>query len=294
MSDFVAPFSLSYAYKRSLGPLGTRFATGLRDGRILASVTHAGRVLCPPREFDPETGESVAEELVEVGPEGTVTSWTDGLALIRLDGADTDLLHRIDGPVATGDRVRPRWTDERTGMITDIEAFTRGGAPARAHAGGEPVTRFKAPTRIDYVVRAGAITRTFLEGILDKRLLGLRCPECTKVYIPPRGSCPTCAVKPSEVVELAQKGTVTTFSVIRIPFEGQLLDPPYACAHIVLDGADVPLLHIVGDCPPDQVRMGMRVQAVWEDPPRPTLESVRYFRPIDEPDADYDSYRGHV
>lgn len=294
---FVSPFSLEYAYKRSLGPILTQFATGLRDGRILGAVCPDGRVLCPPKEYDPDTGAAVAETLVEVGPGGVVTSWTDGWALIQLDGASTAMLHRIEGPIATGDRVVPRWAEARTGAVTDIASFvaaSSGKGNTREAVGGEPITRFKAPTRIDYVVRAGRITQRFLDGILQKKLIGLRCPTCTKVYIPPRGSCPTCAVPCSEAVELSQTGTVTTFSVIRIPFEGQMLEPPYACAHIVLDGADVPLLHIVGDCDPDAVRMGMRVRAVWADPVEPTLASVRYFEPVDEADVDYESYKEHV
>jgi uncharacterized OB-fold protein len=83
-----------------------------------------------------------------------------------------------------------------------------------------------------------------------------------------------------EHVEVAQVGTVTAFSVIRIPFEGQVLQPPYACAHVVLDGADVPLLHILGECDVDTVCVGMRVVAVWVDDIQPTLASIRYFKPI--------------
>ena len=47
-------------------------------------------------------------------------------ALIRLDGADTAMVHVVDGPesaLATGARVRPRWRDERTGYVTDVECF---------------------------------------------------------------------------------------------------------------------------------------------------------------------------
>jgi len=156
------------------------------------------------------------------------------------------------------------------------------------------VTRFRSPTRIAYEVTAGTVTARFLDGILDGRLEGRRCPVCTKVYIPPRGSCPTCAVPTSEPVDVGPRGTVTTFSVIRFPFEGQILTPPYACAHVLLDGADVPLLHIVGDCDVDQIRMGMRVEAVWADTRAPTLESVRYFIPVDEPDVPYDALREHI
>jgi uncharacterized OB-fold protein len=68
--------------------------------------------------------------------------------------------------------------------------------------------------------------------------------------------------------------------VIRIPFEGQVLDPPYACAHVLIDGADVPLLHILGECPVDEVTVGLRVEAVWATELTPTLGSIRYFRPV--------------
>ena len=113
--------------------------------------------------------------------------------------------------------------------------------------------------------------------------MGRRCPACEAVFVPPRGSCPTCAEAPADEVEVAQVGTVTAFSVIRIPFEGQVLDPPYACAHVQLDGADTPLLHIIGECPVDDVRIGLRVAAVWADVIEPTLASILYFKPVERP-----------
>jgi uncharacterized OB-fold protein len=151
-----------------------------------------------------------------------------------------------------------------------------------------------SPTRLVYAVTAGRTTTEFLEYILQRRLVGRRCAQCGKVYIPPRGSCPTCAVAATESVEIGQSGTVTTFSIVRIPFEGQVLSPPYACAHVLLDGADVPLLHIVGDCDVDDIRMGMRVEAVWAEELTPTLASVLYFRPIDEPDVPYADFSAYV
>ncbi len=158
----------------------------------------------------------------------------------------------------------------------------------------DPVTRQLAPVRLDYVVTACSVTGAFLEAILERRLVGRRCPACEKVYLPPRSACPTCAEPTIEQVEVGPKGTVTTFSVVRFPFEGQVLEPPYACAHVLVDGTDTPLLHIVGDCDVDTVRMGMRVQAVWADPLMPTLASVRFFAPIDEPDAPNASFAEHV
>lgn len=138
-----APLVIEYPFNRTTGPVIGAFLTGLREQRVLGIRGADGRVVCPPTEYDPQTGEPLTE-MVEVGTEGVVTSWStvttprDGqplpghhtLALVRLDGADTAMLHVVDGHVATGDRVRIRWADEREGLITDIAAFEpiRGGA----------------------------------------------------------------------------------------------------------------------------------------------------------------------
>ena len=276
-----APFVLDYAYKRSTGPVIGRFLTGLREGRIEGVVCSDGRVLVPAREYDVD-GAALGDTWADVSSEGEVLTWTEGWALVRLDGSDSGFVHRLLGPVKTGDRVRIRWAEQRRGHITDIEGFEPLSLPEREltpSPGGGTVTRFKQPTRLEYSVSAGPTTEKFLRHVLEDRLVGQRCPQCTKVYVPPRGACPTCAVTLGEDVHLPDVGVVTTFSVIHIPFEGQRLPPPYACAHILLEGADVPLLHIVGGCPVDEVRVGMRVRAVWDPEKKPTLGRILYFQP---------------
>jgi uncharacterized protein len=132
---------LEFPYKRSLGPVIGGFLTGLRDGRLLGIRTPAGRVLVPPLEYDPETGDELDPELIEVGPGGVVTAWAwvtnptnrhplshpFAFALIRLDGATTALIHAVDAgdmtAMRTGMRVTPRWGDLRQGRIDDIQAF---------------------------------------------------------------------------------------------------------------------------------------------------------------------------
>jgi uncharacterized OB-fold protein len=136
-----APHVLEYPYRRSVGPVLSRFFTGLRARRLVGVRTRTGRVLCPPAEADPATGAAVSDEFVEVGPGGAIESWTwvarprakqplarpFAYALIRLDGADTALLHVVDAGdparLRTGARVRPRWRAETTGEIADIECF---------------------------------------------------------------------------------------------------------------------------------------------------------------------------
>ena len=66
--------TLEFPYRRSLGAVVGGFAEALRDKRIVGSVTTEGRVLVPPLEFDPDTGDAVRPDLVEVGPGGVVTT----------------------------------------------------------------------------------------------------------------------------------------------------------------------------------------------------------------------------
>jgi uncharacterized protein len=137
---------LEFPYKRSLGPVIGTFLSGLRDGRLLGIRAPGGRVVVPPLEYDPDTGEALELNLVEVGPMATVTSWSwvasptprhpldhpFAFALIQPDGATNSLVHAVDagdiGAMKTGMRVTPRWREERKGSITDIEAFVPEGS----------------------------------------------------------------------------------------------------------------------------------------------------------------------
>ncbi len=151
----------------------------------------------------------------------------------------------------------------------------------------EPVTSIRTPVRLEYDYTAGQAQSRFLRGIAQGRILGQRCAQCDKVYVPSRGFCPTCGVAMQDEVELPDTGTVTTFCVVNLPFYGQALEIPYVCASVQLDGADVSLFQLIQEIPADQVRIGMRVQAVWVSPEerKPSLESIRYFRPAGDPNT---------
>ncbi|MCA9512316.1 MAG: OB-fold domain-containing protein [Myxococcales bacterium] len=143
-----APHVMEYPYRRSLGPVLSRFFTGLRDGVIEGNRTASGRVLVPPMEYDPLTGDDALDEWVAVGPGGTVEGFTwiaaprashpcrepFAFALVKLDGADVAFLHVVraarESDVRTGMRVTVEWAAERVGSIRDIAGFVpaEGGA----------------------------------------------------------------------------------------------------------------------------------------------------------------------
>jgi uncharacterized OB-fold protein len=156
-----------------------------------------------------------------------------------------------------------------------------------------PIREIRTPMRLDYRIQAGRQMSSFLLSLTEGKIVGRRSPN-GRVYVPPRGACPLTGELMGEEVELPDVGTLLTYCIINIPFEGQRLTPPYAVATILLDGADLPLYHIIGNCPVSDVHTGMRVVAKWQDKLEPTLESIAYFEPNGEPDAPYDSYKEYI
>ena len=148
MSDdavLTAPLVIEYPFSRTTGPVVGAFLTALREGFLVGIKGADGRVLVPPTEYDPQTGEDLSE-VVEVGPAGTVTTWAwvrqpggkapldrpFAWALIQPDGADTAMLGAVDAgtaeAMATGMRVEPVWAEQREGSITDISCWKAVGS----------------------------------------------------------------------------------------------------------------------------------------------------------------------
>jgi uncharacterized OB-fold protein len=312
-----APLTLQFDYTRSVGATLGEFFTALRERRVLGVRGSDGRVHVPPAEYDPVTYQPLGE-MVPVASVGTVASWTwqpdpiEGQpldrpfawALIKLDGADTLLMHAVDAgtpdAISTGTRVHVHWADETVGAITDIAYFALGDEEEAVseQSGDEkdPVTMIVTPVSLTIQHTASHEESAYLRAIAEGKLLGARTGENGKVYFPPHGADPATGLPTTEFVELPDKGTVTTFAIINIPFQGQRIKPPYVAAYVLLDGADIAFLHLVADIDAHDVRMGMRVEAVWK--PRDEwgfgIDNIEYFRPTGEPDAEYDTYKHHL
>lgn len=156
---------------------------------------------------------------------------------------------------------------------------------------GEEVTVVQRPIRLEYDYTPGVAKSRFLQAMARRKVLGQRCPTCGKTYVPPLDFCPQDGIPvDAPDVELPDRGIVTTFCVVNVPFAGQAVECPYVSASILFDGADIPIFHLIQEIPAGEVRMGMRVEAVWRDPAEmePSFETIRYFRPTGEPDAPID------
>ncbi|MDZ7578599.1 MAG: zinc ribbon domain-containing protein [Candidatus Nanopelagicales bacterium] len=109
--------AINLPFRYAAGRVGSAYLTSLRDEQRFRATRCSSclKVLSPARSLCPFCG-SPADEAPNVGPNGQISSWTDvphrgRYALVRLDGADTAMLHRLLGPAEIGARVRPRFAN---------------------------------------------------------------------------------------------------------------------------------------------------------------------------------------
>lgn len=168
--------------------------------------------------------------------------------------------------------------------------MTELNLPDRLKAVDEPVRAVRTPAEIVFSYTPGTASSRYLNNIAQKKITGARVPgdASNKVYVPPRGADPQLGKATSEVVEIADRGTLVSFCVVNVSFHGGTQEIPYTTANILLDGADLPIMHLIQECPVDQVRIGMRLEAVWVDDSElgATMNSIKWFRPTGEPDVE--------
>jgi uncharacterized OB-fold protein len=145
---------------------------------------------------------------------------------------------------------------------------------------GKDVWVYEGQIHIPNTYTAGALgTEVFTKLRDEKKIMGMRCPTCNKVFVLARSTCRDCFEKMEEMVEVSDQGTVSTYTVCSQPNPIQPTQTPITYAVIQLDGADNGMVHILGEVAPDAIRMGMRVQAVFKEERTGNLLDIKYFKP---------------
>jgi acetyl-CoA C-acetyltransferase len=128
---------------------------------------------------------------------------------------------------------------------------------------------------------AGVAIGRFLDGLEEGLILGRECRSCRRILMPPRMFCERCFRGTDAWVEVQQTGIVQTFSICHVRWDMQPLDEPEIPAVISIDGSDGGLLHMLGDVAPDDVSVGMAVEAVWRPESERTgsILDITHFRP---------------
>lgn len=236
-------------------------------------------------------------ELVQLSPQGELRGFTQTpdytLALIRLDGTDADLLHRVtgEGDWRIGMRVEASWVAEPKSTMLDLVGFVPSAGAGDAQAPKalpddlKPVEVVPTSLQLNYRHAHGPYYgRLFDEMETSGRIMGIRCTSCQGVLLPPREICDACYAPTGTWVDVKDTGVLQAFSIIHLKFVGQTREPPYVYAEIILDGASTKIIHVLDgvDIPsaPKNLKPGMRVKAVWKEIRRGSLNDISHFELI--------------
>ena len=139
--------------------------------------------------------------------------------------------------------------------------------------------------RIPYKNTYGLTASKFFTELRDHaQLLGTTCPKCNLVYLPPKSICPRCFDSLEEWVKVSDKGTLLTYTLVDYSCDPsyQPINPPYACGIIQLDGASTGLVHLLGEVEFNQIKIGMRLQAIFKpaNERQGDILDISYFKPL--------------
>ncbi|GAB4296553.1 MAG: Zn-ribbon domain-containing OB-fold protein [Myxococcota bacterium] len=140
---------------------------------------------------------------------------------------------------------------------------------------------------LEYAWDNGVAISAYLKGLKEGKIIASYCHKCGRIMLPPREFCELCWRTTDGKLEVKDTGTVETFSIARIHFDASRLKPgekPQIPAVISIDGASekMGILHLLGEVEPEDVKIGMKVQAVWKPAPERegSITDIRYFKPI--------------
>jgi uncharacterized OB-fold protein len=112
------------------------------------------------------------------------------------------------------------------------------------------------------------VNQPFWDGAKAGKLMMQRCKDCQSWVFCPRPICLECSSDKLEWVELSGRGKIFSFTVIREvvgrALRGFARDIPYVTAWVDLDEGPRFCSNVIG-CPIEEVKIGMDVQAVFED-----------------------------
>jgi uncharacterized OB-fold protein len=135
---------------------------------------------------------------------------------------------------------------------------------------------------LPYTYFAGRVGSTFITTLRDKnKIMGVKCNSCEKVFVPPRQTCEKCMEDIRDNwVDLGNTGELVNYTVVRYDLNHLPRKAPFVLAMIKLEGADTPIAHILEGVDPDEVKIGMKVQAVFAEETTNTILDIDHFKPV--------------
>ena len=123
----------------------------------------------------------------------------------------------------------------------------------------------------------------FLEKMKEKKLVGLQCSNCNRVFFGPKLVCGNCLIKPDRWVDIRDTATVSTYTITYVVDDdtGEVVEKP-----IVLVQHDGSTTTWMAELSPEtkfqDTYIGMPVKAKWRDVTEGNINDIEYYEPLDD------------
>jgi uncharacterized protein len=144
------------------------------------------------------------------------------------------------------------------------------------------ITRYIADLKYSWA--SGEAIGRFLSELKNGRIIARKCNRCGRILVPPRMFCEDCFRDTDEWVYVEDTGSINTYSIAHVGTDAHRLSEPLFVAVISIDGASelMGFLHLLGEVSEKEIKVGMKVQAVWKQPDERvgSILDIKYFRPL--------------
>jgi uncharacterized OB-fold protein len=311
------PITVDVPYRFAAGSYLAKFLIELRDNGDFYGIKCpvCGRVQVPPRVVCAMCHVENTQ-WIKLKNEGVIKAFTTmympltdpttgkaheppfAYGTVKLDGSDSGIDHMINpsvdpATIKVGMRVKAvlRPKDQRIGDLCDILYFDPIEDEITDSSGdlAMPEQNEYGTFEVDQHIVAecryyvGAIATQFYELLGSKRkLTGVNCKTCKKVFWPPRATCGRCfsALTEVDLVEIGPEGTLETFTKIDYNEPVHPKQGPLVYGIVKLDGADTGMPHLIKTEDFDTLKTGMRMKPVFSENREGNILDIMHFEPV--------------
>ncbi len=212
-------------------------------------------------------GEAGARQVPGTPERGVAQAWGDLMQVGTVVVLGTD-----GGPSATASRAPTPPREPRATPLSDAAFRSATGA-------------VEDRLDVEYAWDPGEAIGGFLDGLRNGRIVATTCSSCGRTLVPPRAFCERCFRPTDGRADVLARGAVETFSICHVTWDMRPLDEPELPAVIRLhDTSDGGFLHMLSEVAPEDVGIGMEVEAVWKPEAERTgsILDIAYFRPVEQ------------
>ena len=145
----------------------------------------------------------------------------------------------------------------------------------------------KDKPNLKYAWDNGVAVGRYLAELKNGKIIGKKCHVCKRVLVPPRLFCELCWRPTDEWTYVKDTGRILTYVVSHVNWDASRVkkgERYHTPAVIELDGAgkDQAILHLIDEIEPYDLRIGMKVKAVWKKPEERigAITDIKYFKVI--------------